>query len=75
MYASYTKMHIVSEGDTLWGIAEKYNVTLTDLKRMNSISDNQYLQCVKQFYRQDFLHGAMIVMPLMHCQYAYSQMG
>ena len=38
----------VSEGDTLWGIAEKYNITLTDLKRMNSISNNQYLQLGQQ---------------------------
>ena len=38
------EMHIVSEGDTLWGVAKKYDMTVLDLKRMNSISDNQYLQ-------------------------------
>ena len=41
-------MHIVSEGDTLWGIAKKYDMTVLDLKRMNSISDNQYLQLGQQ---------------------------
>ena len=28
----------------MWGIAKKYDMTVLDLKRMNSISDNQYLQ-------------------------------
>ena len=41
-------MHIVSEGDTLWGIAKKYDMTVLDLKRMNSISDKQYLQLGQQ---------------------------
>ena len=41
-------MHVVSEGDTLWGIAKKYDMTVLDLKRMNNISDKQYLQLGQQ---------------------------
>ena len=33
-------MHIVSEGDTLWDIAKKYNLEISDLANMNSINKN-----------------------------------
>ena len=41
-------MYIVSEGDTLWGIAEKYNLDLEDLAKMNSLNKNEYLQLGQQ---------------------------
>ena len=42
------EMHIVSEGDTLWNIAKKYNLGVSDLANMNSISENSYLQLGQQ---------------------------
>ena len=42
------EMHIVSEGDTLWNIANKYNLEVIDLARMNSINVNSYLQLGQQ---------------------------
>ncbi len=42
------EMHIVSEGDTLWNIANKYNLEVMDLARMNSINVNSYLQLGQQ---------------------------
>ena len=33
------EMYIVSEGDTLWGIAKKYNLDVRDLARMNSLNE------------------------------------
>ena len=42
------EMHIVSEGDTLWDIAKKYNLGVSDLANMNSISENSYLQLGQQ---------------------------
>jgi len=42
------EMHIVSEGDTLWSIARKYNLEVLDIARMNSISANSYLQLGQQ---------------------------
>ena len=41
-------MYIVSEGDTLWGIAKKYNLDVRDLARMNSLNVNEYLQLGQQ---------------------------
>lgn len=41
-------MYIVSEGDTLWGIAEKYNLDVEDLAKMNSLNKNEYLQLGQQ---------------------------
>ena len=41
-------MHIVSEGDTLWDIAKKYNLGVSDLANMNSINENSYLQLGQQ---------------------------
>jgi len=41
-------MHIVSEGDTLWSIAEEYNLEIRDLTNMNSIDQDDYLQLGQQ---------------------------
>ena len=41
-------MYIVSEGDTLWGIAKKYNLDVRDLARMNSLNEDEYLQLGQQ---------------------------
>ena len=41
-------MHIVSEGDTLWDIAEKYNIELAYLIKINSLNKNAYLQLGQQ---------------------------
>ena len=42
------EMYIVSEGDTLWSIAKKYNLNVDNLARMNSLNKNQYLQLGQQ---------------------------
>ena len=42
------EMYIVSEGDTLWSIAKKYNLNVNNLARMNSINKNEYLQLGQQ---------------------------
>ena len=42
------EMYIVSEGDTLWKIARKYNLEVRDLARMNSINENSYLYLGQQ---------------------------
>ena len=42
------EMYIVSEGDTLWSIAKKYNLNVNDLARINSLNKNEYLQLGQQ---------------------------
>ena len=42
------EMHIVSEGDTLWDLARKYNLEVSDLAMMNSINENSFLQLGQQ---------------------------
>ena len=42
------EMHIVSEGDTLWDIANTYNLQVSDLAKMNSIDERSYLQLGQQ---------------------------
>ena len=42
------EMYIVSEGDSLWSIARKYNLDVRDLARMNSLNENEYLQLGQQ---------------------------
>jgi membrane-bound lytic murein transglycosylase D len=42
------EMHIVSEGDTLWSISNKYNINIKDITRMNSLSQNSVLQLGQQ---------------------------
>ena len=42
------EMHIVSEGDTLWSISEKYNINIQDITRMNSLNQNGILKLGQQ---------------------------
>jgi membrane-bound lytic murein transglycosylase D len=42
------EMHIVSEGDTLWDISNKYNIDIKDITRMNSLTQNSILQLGQQ---------------------------
>ena len=42
------EMYIVSEGDTLWSISKKYNLSIYDLARMNSLNENDLLQLGQQ---------------------------
>ena len=42
------EMHIVSEGDTLWSISNKYNIDIKDITRMNSLNQNSLLQLGQQ---------------------------
>ena len=32
-------MHIVSEGDTLWDISKKYNISIKELLKINKLKD------------------------------------
>ncbi len=36
------EMHIVSEGDTLWSISNKYNIDIKDIARMNSLNQDSF---------------------------------
>ena len=42
------EMHIVSEGDTLWSISNKYNIEIRDITRMNSLNQNSILRLGQQ---------------------------
>ena len=42
------EMYIVSEGDSLWSISKKYNLEVRDLARMNSLSEDEFLQLGQQ---------------------------
>ena len=42
------EMHIVSEGDTLWSISNKYKIDIIDISRMNSLNQNSILRLGQQ---------------------------
>ena len=35
------KIHIVKKGDTLYSISKKHNVSVNDIKKINSLKDNE----------------------------------
>ncbi len=39
-----TVHYSVRQGDSLWAIAQRYDVTVSDLRRWNGLADNAYLQ-------------------------------
>ena len=41
-------MHIVSEGDTLWSISNKYDIDIRDITKMNSLNQNSILRLGQQ---------------------------
>ncbi|MBN1638531.1 MAG: LysM peptidoglycan-binding domain-containing protein [Ignavibacteriales bacterium] len=46
---SSTTEHTVQKGETLWDIAKKYNTTVDELKKINSLKNNdiQYGKKIK----------------------------
>ena len=42
------EIYIVSEGDTLWKLAKKFNLDVKDLAKMNSINEESYLYLGQQ---------------------------
>ena len=42
------EMHIVSEGDSIWSIAKKYNIAMDDIIEMNNLNPKKYLQLGQQ---------------------------
>lgn len=48
-----TGMHIVKHGDTLWGIAKRYSITVQKLVLLNAISVHETLQPGKALIIQD----------------------
>ena len=41
-------MHIVSEGDSIWSISRKYNISVDDIIEMNNLDPNKFLQLGQQ---------------------------
>ena len=42
------EMHIVSEGDSIWSISRKYNISVDDIIEMNNLDPNNFLQLGQQ---------------------------
>jgi LysM repeat protein len=43
-------IHIVVEGESLWSIAQKYNVSVKDLRTFNEINENDALNVNQELY-------------------------
>ena len=43
-------IHTVMEGETLWSVARKYNISVNDLKAFNKINDNKTLSIGQDLY-------------------------
>ena len=41
-------MHIVSEGDSIWSISRKYNISVDDIIEMNNLDPKKFLQLGQQ---------------------------
>jgi len=42
------EMHIVSEGDSIWSISRKYNISVDDIIEMNNLDPKKFLQLGQQ---------------------------
>ncbi len=58
-----TQNHSIKKGDTLWGLAKKYNTTVSNLKKINELDSNKIiaggtLKVPEQGGEKDVVHGA-----------------
>jgi len=49
-YSQQANVYVVQSGDTLWGIAQKFNISVDELARINNINDTAWIWVGQKLY-------------------------